>query len=841
MNRVPADGSPSSRITIIGEAPGADEDRLGKPFVGMSGQLLMQYLGRVNLVRSDVYLTNVVKERPARNDIGQFIQFNNKGRLIKKTEAFDAYVAELKEELSKCSSNVIVVCGNIPLWVLTGKHGISKWRGSILQSGTEFGNRKVIPVLHPAAILRKFGKTSGRFRHTYRMDWERIAEDAQFPELRLPQRTLHINNSYDAVMEYLHRCEAWPDLLGFDTESSRTKSTGWELSHIQFALGPSESMCISFIEVHNFDGVDTVVDTYTAKQEADIMALAASILESKKVRKVGQNLKYDNYFLFRKYGIVVQNWDDCRVAHRVAYPEMPASLGYFCSIYTREPFYKDDGKQHKVGKTLTTTFQEYAAKDAAVCCEIFPKIHSSLVKLKNVERYDHTVKAHYVTTYMMGRGIKMNKNGVRRLDTVYEQRLNIKYAELQAVCHTVQRAAGVEEFDVRPTSFPNARAKKNPLGDIGKYFYEVKGVPPYYRKRKSKDEPQMVTVNEECLKRLVRKGHQEARMILEYRRMRKARSTYIRVKQNAGRFCGEIDPVGTRQARFSGKKNSFGEGTNPQNLPYWFRKVLCADPGYLLVEIDLSQAENRTVARIGDVKAVLDAFANGVDVHSLTAASIFNKPVKEVSKVKGSCPIGDGKLSERDWGKKANHAFNYAFGEDSFSLKYEIDINDARKIRNGWLAANKGITNYWRWVEHEINTRRMLTNSFGRTIFFMSTVGKDLYRVAYSCIPQTNVADDILDRGICFFYDNSHIFHGFEPLNQVHDALWFQVRMDLGPQYLVNCLRMMKTEYEKPIPWKDTSYVIPADFKVGKAFGRLVDFNPAKPDAVEKLTQMYWS
>lgn len=837
MNRVNAEGDLNSLICVIGEAPGKDEDRIGRPFVGLSGKLQDRYMARVNLTRRDAYFTNVVKERPNNNDISDFIQFNRTGRLIKETDAYKAYVIELQEELNRCQANVLVATGNIPLYTLTGKFGISKWRGSILESKPEFGRRKVIPTLHPAAILRMFGKSSGRFTHTYRMDWERIKEDSQFPELRLPQRKLHTDNSYDQVMQYLHRCLEWQDLLGFDIESSRSSTTGWEMSHIQFALGQLESMCVSFVEVHN----NVVVDMYTAQQEVEIMALVTAILESKKIRKVGQNLIYDNYFLYRKFGIIVQNWEDTRIAHKIAYPEMPASLGYMTSIYTREPYYKDDGKQHKQGKSLTTTFQEYAAKDAAICCEIFPRIRNVVTRLNNDHIYNRHVKSQYMIIYMMEKGMRINQNGIRRLREVYNARRMKKYEQLQQMCHRFQASVGAVVEDVRPTSNPNARSKKNPLGDIAKYFYETKSIKPYYKKRKSRTEKQKITVDDEALKRLVRQGHEEARMILDIRRMRKFESTYLAIKQRNGRFHGAFDPVGTKQGRMSGGKNSFGEGMNPQNLPNDFRKVLCADKGCILIEIDGSQAENRTVAHVGSVTAIIKAFNENVDVHRLTASYIFGKQPNEISKEKGSAKLGDGKQSERDWGKRANHAFNYGYGEDSFSLKYEIPIEQARQIRNGWLAANKGIEGYWRWVENEINTRRILTNSFGRSVFFMGTVGTDLYRVAYSCIPQSTVADYILERGICFFHDNEHIFTGFEPQNQVHDALWFQVIMSLGPDKIVQCLRMMKREFAKPIPWKDGSFVIPADFKVGKSYGRMVGFDPMKSDAVKKLTEMYWS
>ena len=67
LNTVFADGNPSSKIMLIGEAPGAEEDKLGKPFVGAAGQLLNKMLAAINLDRNSVYITNIVPWRPPNN------------------------------------------------------------------------------------------------------------------------------------------------------------------------------------------------------------------------------------------------------------------------------------------------------------------------------------------------------------------------------------------------------------------------------------------------------------------------------------------------------------------------------------------------------------------------------------------------------------------------------------------------------------------------------------------------------------------------------------------------------------------------------------------------------
>src|SRR3972149_674856 len=213
--RVNAFGDPHAPICVVGEAPGKDEDFRGVPFVGKSGLLQDKFMNRVNLIRGkDVYLTNCFKERPPDNDVRKFIIIDARKGTARLTPEGEVYRQELIQELKGVTSNVVVAAGATALYILTGHFGITKWRGSILTALAEYNGRKVISTLHPAAILRAYGKTSGSFTHTYMMDWGRIKEDSAFPELRLPQRTLRIHNTYYEIMEYIERCRQLQDQIG---------------------------------------------------------------------------------------------------------------------------------------------------------------------------------------------------------------------------------------------------------------------------------------------------------------------------------------------------------------------------------------------------------------------------------------------------------------------------------------------------------------------------------------------------------------------------------------------------------------------------------------------------
>ena len=142
-------GSPSTaKYIIVGEQPGRIEVIQGKPFIGPAGHELDSNLHLAGISRADCYFTNVIKDvdRP----IGHYIDFTRKGPVV--SEDGQRYINELAKELDSCTSQVIVALGNVALFALTDRTGITKWRGSILDA-TLLGNKRVVPSLHPSTII----------------------------------------------------------------------------------------------------------------------------------------------------------------------------------------------------------------------------------------------------------------------------------------------------------------------------------------------------------------------------------------------------------------------------------------------------------------------------------------------------------------------------------------------------------------------------------------------------------------------------------------------------------------------------------------------------------------
>ncbi|NLZ54670.1 MAG: uracil-DNA glycosylase [Thermoanaerobacteraceae bacterium] len=145
--KVPGEGSLNSPLVLIGEGPGLEEDKQGRPFVGRAGQLLTTILDKLNINREKIYITNVIKCRPPQN----------RTPIQKEIKACSH---NLELELSIISPKVIVALGAVPLNYFKPGSSIMRERGRwIIGKGYW-----IMPTFHPAYILRQQGKTLNKIK-----------------------------------------------------------------------------------------------------------------------------------------------------------------------------------------------------------------------------------------------------------------------------------------------------------------------------------------------------------------------------------------------------------------------------------------------------------------------------------------------------------------------------------------------------------------------------------------------------------------------------------------------------------------------------------------------------
>ena len=222
-------------VMICGEAPGADEARFGRPFVGYSGHELDEQLGKAGFNRRDLFLTNVCHERPPGNEIEAFFARKSeaRGAVNLDGQLFTAAamaqlstvplailagrqprrpillgLVQLQRDIDRLQPRLIIALGNTALWALTGLTGITKWRGSILPAtgGPVDGHGiKLIPTMHPAAVLREYS-----LRDLAAQDLRRARRLIRTSDAAYDAPAWHftIRPSFQEVMEAVARSQA---------------------------------------------------------------------------------------------------------------------------------------------------------------------------------------------------------------------------------------------------------------------------------------------------------------------------------------------------------------------------------------------------------------------------------------------------------------------------------------------------------------------------------------------------------------------------------------------------------------------------------------------------------
>jgi DNA polymerase len=373
-NLVGASGPRHARIAIIGEAPGADEERLGEPFVGQSGKLLTKMLQSAGIERSDCYITNVAKERPPGNDfVARY--YVDQRRNVPGPELPRLW-AELEAEVKAVRPNVILALGEEALRALTGKRKITDWRGSILASSAG----KLVATYHPAGIMRMY-----EHRRIAERDIRRVKEESLTPELNLPEHRFLLNPTLEEALTALREMVDSRTPVAFDIET-----LGERIRCVGFATSSRDAICIPFTSASRRGGSLFAADGHTIpfpsetpfashwtlEEEQEILAAMERVL-SGPTPLIAQNFPFDAGFLEKEWGIVCNGLVmDTMVAQHCCYCELPKALDFLCSFYTRVPYYSDYDPSSDV-----STWR-YNCYDCAVTYEVAEVLAKEMKELK---------------------------------------------------------------------------------------------------------------------------------------------------------------------------------------------------------------------------------------------------------------------------------------------------------------------------------------------------------------------------------------------------------------------------------------------------------------------------
>lgn len=835
---VPGRGPMNAEICVVGEAPGRREIEQGLPFVGPSGRLQDQWIEAAGLRPGALRYENVYPWMPPGG--------GNIGNV--PWEELQQWQEDCRARLDDLTGvRVIVPTGNVALATLLGcqtsQARITQRRGSIyLWEQASRRKVKVIPIIHPAAVLREEGerslegglKTTKRYEGRCRRDWEKVAREVgRGMEDTPPYRPLLIQPPLGVWEEWVESMLAGKS-LAFDIETN-----------------PAEGriLCISFADME-----DRAVSVPWSKQyKPGIQALLESPLS-----KVTQNGHYDCYWLAQE-GFQVSNWYwDTMAMHCLLEPGEPHSLAYLASIYTREPWYKggDEDMGEKVwsglgeGQEKWRALLDYNARDAAVTWECWAELKGELDRRGWLSIYEEQYQALFqpiLATMLHGMAVN-----VEELHDAFRTVQN----QAQGSLAWAQEAAGqpLFRFDTQvqeacwrvaqgewsPDDPDVARKLKRARGEEEKYIAQVeaKGISqqilarvlyqdmklPQQRKRVTK----AVTTDEAALLKLRARFKDGGKFpkamgliehVLGYREKKK-QSEFLNPGRvdGDGRFRASYSFRPTT-GRLSSSSNPKGTGGNAQNIDRGLRAPFKTDKGCVLLEVDLSQAEARVVYCLtGDRHLIEMAHSrpSQFDVHSYMAGEVLGF---------GPWAEDEGgrkqKKDDRYLAKRIVHATHYDMHANKGSeicLKdgYDISPRHFARLQERYKAFAPGLEDWQRRTRMEGLRERKLINAWGRAIHYpYDKPGDDWYRRLYAWRPQSDIA-----RHLNYAWVRLHAWLEAERMQskvnlQLHDALILSVPSEESWEVMEALVSLL----EEPHDYYGEELIIPAEIKLSLAWG----------------------
>lgn len=332
--------SPSKTLVILGEAPGAEEEQSGKPFVGASGKLLKEtLLPSAGLDEGQFHILNVFTERPPNNDLKLFTANKTElkrlglpatgdplsGRYL--LPAYRTHLVELDIRLKELQPDLIIALGGTALWAISGDDKIGTHRGNFFQS--RYG--EAIATFHPAALLRQWSNMPLAWADLRKVrSW---LDNTLVPPMK---RRLWINPSWKEIADVYTRFKKNPHwTLGVDIETCPSID---QITTVSFGAA-HESICIPVWDRYATTELSNYWPTPIEEVRAWRWIERYAALPNNKVM---QNGLYDSqYFIDSPIDIRLTNWyDDTAILQHSLQPELPKALGTLASLYLNEPSWK---------------------------------------------------------------------------------------------------------------------------------------------------------------------------------------------------------------------------------------------------------------------------------------------------------------------------------------------------------------------------------------------------------------------------------------------------------------------------------------------------------------------
>ncbi len=489
------------------------------------------------------------------------------------------------------------------------------------------------------------------------------------------------------------------------------------------------------------------------------LALLKPMLEDESVLKVGQNLKYDVLVLSR-YGIDVAPFDDTML---MSYALDCGKGGHGMDELAKRHLdyetikFSDVAGSGKKAKTFDCVpikeAAKYAAEDADITFRLWELLKPRLAAEGKATVYEALERPLAPVIVAMEReGVKIDKNVLSRLSSDFAQRM---------------AAAEAEAYELAGVEFNLGSPKQ--ISDI---LFGNLGLPGGKKTAKG-----AWSTKADVLEQLAAEGHPLPQVLLQWRGLSKLKSTYtdslpLEINPETGRVHTSYALASTTTGRLSSNE------PNLQNIPIRTedgRKIRTAfihEKGNILISADYSQIELRLVAHIADLKSMKQAFADGVDIHAMTASEMFNVPVEGM----------DPMIRRR--AKAIN--FGIIYGISAFGLANQLGISrsEAKEYIDAYFKKFPGIRQYMDDTIASAKSQGYVETIFGRRTYVGGINDKNPAMRGYSerqaiNAPIQGAAADVIRRAMIRMPGAlKQARLNAKMLLQVHDELIFECPKD---------------------------------------------------------------
>ena len=407
------------------------------------------------------------------------------------------------------------------------------------------------------------------------------------------------------------------------------------------------------------------------KEEAkEVLHEFKAFFESEQIEKIGQNIKFD-LLMLTQYGIKLKGkLFDTMIAHYLVQPELRHGMDYLAEIYLnyRTIHFEDlvgaKGKNQVDIRSVDLKYLcDYAAEDADVTFRLKQILENEL-KANNLEKlfYDIEMPLMKVLATMEHTGVRLDTEALRQSSEI----LTNDMLNLEKEIHIL---AGYD-FNV-----------SSPM-QVGEILFDRLKLDEKARKTKTGQ----YSTSEDVLEKIQSK-HPIIGKILEYRGLKKLLSTYIdALPQLISPVTGKVHTSYNQTVAVTGRLSS----TNPnlQNIPIRdaigkeIRKAFIPDAGCVFLSADYSQIELRIMAHLSGDANMMEAFINGLDIHTATAAKIYKIPLNEVT------------TEMRRKAKTANFGIIYGISVFGLSDRLGIPRAEAKELIDGYFITYPDVKKY---------------------------------------------------------------------------------------------------------------------------------------------------